>query len=294
MSLDPDYYERQYNNRLTIPDANAFNARGAERSIAARARLRAHLDLEYGPSPRQRIDLFPAADPASPLLSFIHGGYWRARDKAEFSFIAEPFVAAGISVALPEYDLTPAVDVRTIVAQMIDAHVWLYRNAATYGADPSRLFVAGHSAGGHLSAMMATVKWPCVDGDHLARPDAAPSANDLPLDLVKGVYTISGVFDLAPMLHFSFNADIGLDQASAKSLSPITQTPARPMPVHTAVGALESDEFKRQCRVLAEHWPNNVRGHLEVPDCHHLSIVEALADPRSLLFRSVRDMVQRS
>ena len=94
---DPDaYYEAQYNNRLTIPDAPVYNARGVERSTAARARLASHLDLAYGPSPRQRIDVYPAARPDAPILSFIHGGYWRSRDKSEFAFIAEPFVAAGI------------------------------------------------------------------------------------------------------------------------------------------------------------------------------------------------------
>ena len=274
------YYEGQYNNRLSIPDAADCNARGVLRSTAARARLASRLDLAYGPSPRQRIDLYPAAAPGAPILSFIHGGYWRSRDKSEFAFIAEPFVAAGITVAMPEYDLAPAVTVGTIVEQMVAAHAWLYRHAGEHGADRSRLFVAGHSAGGHLAAMMAATRWNEIDPE-------------LPADLVKGAYAVSGVFDLMPMLHFSFNADIRLDAASAKAMSPIEHCPAWPVPVRTAAGALESDEFRRQCRTLAERWPASVKGHMDVPGCHHLSVAEALADPGNALFESVRDFVLR-
>ena len=274
------YYEGQYNNRLSIPDAADCNARGVLRSTAARARLASKLDLAYGPSPRQRIDLYPAAAPGAPILSFIHGGYWRSRDKSEFAFIAEPFVAAGITVAMPEYDLAPAVTVGTIVEQMVAAHAWLYRHAGEHGADRSRLFVAGHSAGGHLAAMMAATRWNEIDPE-------------LPADLVKGAYAVSGVFDLMPMLHFSFNADIRLDAASAKAMSPIEHCPAWPVPVRTAAGALESDEFRRQCRTLAERWPASVKGHMDVPGCHHLSVAEALADPGNALFESVRDFVLR-
>ena len=274
------YYEGQYNNRLSIPDAADCNARGVLRSTAARARLASRLDLAYGPSPRQRIDLYPAAAPGAPILSFIHGGYWRSRDKSEFAFIAEPFVAAGITVAMPEYDLAPAVTVGTIVEQMVAAHAWLYRHASEHGADRSRLFVAGHSAGGHLAAMMAATRWNEIDPE-------------LPADLVKGAYAVSGVFDLMPMLHFSFNADIRLDAASAKAMSPIEHCPAWPVPVRTAAGALESDEFRRQCRTLAERWPASVKGHMDVPGCHHLSVAEALADPGNALFESVRDFVLR-
>lgn len=273
-----EYYEGQYNNRLSIPDAARFNLLGVERSAQARQRLRAHLDISYGPSARQKIDIFPAAQPGAPVLSFIHGGYWRSRDKSEFSFVAEPFVAAGITVALPEYDLAPSVTVSTIVDQMHAAHAWLYRNIAGFGGDPSRLFVAGHSAGGHLAAMMAAARWAQLDAT-------------LPADLVKGAYGISGVYDLAPMLHFSFNADIRLDVQGVQAMSPINQTPAWPVPVQTATGALESDDFRRQCRELAAHWPQCVLGNIEVPGCHHLSVLEAMADPDSALFVSVRDLV---
>ncbi len=278
MSADSQYFEQQYNNRLSIPDAASYNERAVARSIDARRDLDCVLDVPCGPSPRQRLDLFRARRADAPLLSFIHGGYWRSREKSDFSFVARPFVEAGISVALPTYDLAPQVTVETIVQQMLAAHAWLYRHGSEYGVRAARLCVAGHSAGGHLAAMLACAKW----------EDYAP---DLPADLVKGAFAISGVFDLMPMLQFSFNADIRLDAAMAKKVSPLTYYPARCVPLYTAVGELESDEFKRQAKAIAQAWPHCFIGHVEVPGCHHLSILEALADPNSALFAAVHDMV---
>ncbi len=283
MKPGPEYFERQYNNRLSIPNADDYDTRGVERSRATRARLRGHLDLAYGSTSRERIDLFPAARANAPIMSFIHGGFWRARDKSEFTYIAEPFVAEGITVALVEYDLVPAVTVEVIVTQMLAAHAWLYRHAGQYGADPSRLFVVGHSAGGHLAAMMAAADW----ADYT--PDGRPL--HLPANMIKGTYALSGLFDLEPLLNISFNAQIGLDSESAKCTSPITYRPRLPVPLRTAVGALESDEFKRQSRLIAERWPHCVKGHMEVPGTNHLAMAEVLADPQSELHQSVRTMV---
>jgi arylformamidase len=283
MKTGPEYFERQYNNRLSIPNAGEYDTRGVARSRATRARLRGLLDLAYGGSPRERIDLFPAARPNAPIMSFIHGGFWRSRDKAEFTFIAEPFVAEGITVALVEYDLAPAVTVETIVKQMLAAHSWLYRHAGQYGADPSRLHVVGHSAGGHLAAMMAAADW----ADYT--PDGRPL--HLPANLVKGAYALSGVFDLEPLLQVSLNSEIRLDEESVKRTSPIHYKPRRPVPIRTAVGALESDEFKRQSKLIAQRWPHCVQGHMEVPGTNHLAMAEVLADPQSALHQSVRAML---
>lgn len=275
----PEYYDRQYNNRLFIPDAADYSARAIERSAAARRALPCYLDVPYGESPRERMDLFPARRSGAPVLCFIHGGYWRSREKSEFSFIARPFVDAGCTVAIPTYDLAPAVTVETIVRQMLAAHAWLWRNVAAYNGDPARIVVAGHSAGGHLTAMMACAQW-------------ESHAADLPPDLVKGGLAVSGLYDLAPIVHVSFNSDVRLDAASARHASPVTYRPARPVPLVTAVGSLESDEFKRQARALAMAWPHCVRGHLDVPGCHHLSVLEALADPPNALFAKAMALVE--
>ncbi len=277
---DNAYYNRQYINRLSIPDAPEYNVRAQAWSRDARATLRCELDLPYGDSARERIDLFPAAQADAPVFSFIHGGYWRSRDKSEFSFIARPFVDAGVTVALPTYDLAPGVPIETIVRQMLAAHAWLYRNARRHGANPERIFVGGHSAGGHLAAMMVAAQWD-------------EYANDLPVELVKGAVAISGVYDLAPLLQVSFNADLRLDAAAVKKLSPLNYKPDRATPLFTAVGGDESDEFKRQNDALRQAWPHCWERNIEMPGHHHLSILESLGDPASPLVRATLELIAR-
>ncbi|MEA3155111.1 MAG: arylformamidase [Betaproteobacteria bacterium] len=274
-----DYYERQYNNRLAIPNAADYNARAKRLSTEARLLLPCTLDVAYGSSPRERLDIFPGRGPGPhPLLIFIHSGYWRSRDKSEFSFIAPPFVAAGVTVALPSYDLAPGVTVEKIVQQMLAAVAWLYRNAGQHEIDRNRIFVAGHSAGGHLAAMMLAAQW-------------REYGSDLPPDLLKGGYAISGVYDLLPLLQFSFNDDIGLDADSARKVSPLTYRPAHPVALYTAVGALESDEFKRQAHELQHAWAHCHTEHMEARSCHHLSILEAIGNKRHPLFHSMLRMM---
>lgn len=277
---DSAYYDRQYINRLSIPDAPEYNVRAEARSREARATLRCELDLPYGDSPRERIDLFPAARADAPVFCFIHGGYWRSRDKSEFSFIARPFVDAGVTVALPTYDLAPGVSIETIVRQMLAAHAWLYRNARRHGANPDRIFVGGHSAGGHLAAMMVAAQW-------------ADYAGDLPAELVKGAVAVSGVYDLEPLLQVSFNADLRLDAAAVKKLSPLNYRPERATPLFTAVGGNESDEFRRQNDAIRHAWPHCWERNIEMPGHHHLSILESLGDPAGPLVRATLEMIAR-
>ena len=149
------WYDRQYNNRGRIPEHPAILQHWADASAAARAKLAAALDLPYsqrgGTDPAERLDIFmPSAPPGAlaPVLVYLHGGYWRALDKRDQSFVAAPFVDAGAVVVLPNYSLCPAVGIQDIVLQTVQALAWVYRHAAAYGGDPRRLVVAGHSAGG--------------------------------------------------------------------------------------------------------------------------------------------------
>src|SRR6185436_17236466 len=117
------------------------------------------LDLAYGDSPGQRLDVFPAPQPDAPVLVFIHGGYWRALDKSDHSFVAPPFTAAGVCVVIPNYDLAPAVTVPQITLQVVRAVAWTWKHIARFGGDPGRITVAGHSAGGQLATMMLACLW---------------------------------------------------------------------------------------------------------------------------------------
>jgi arylformamidase len=281
MKFSVEFCEREYNARAAIAEHPQIFARWAEQSAATR-RLRACLiDLNYGDTAGERLDLFPARSDGAPLLVFIHGGYWRSLDKSDFSWIAPPFVNHGVSVALLNYGLAPHTPIEEIVRQMLRAHAWLYRNGDRLGFDPGRIYVAGHSAGAHLTAMMMAALWPV-------------HAADLPSDLVKGALAVSGIYDLEPLVPAPFlKSDLQLTVGRARRLSPVHLPPATDRPLYTAVGALESGEFRRQTALIGEAWPRNLVREITMTGFHHLSVIDELANPASKLFDAAVEMIRR-
>lgn len=276
-------FEAEYNLRARHGGYEDFLARWREESVRVRGALVGELDIPYGDGPDARLDIFAAEGDAAPILVFIHGGYWRGLDKADFSFVAEPFVQAGVSVAALNYSLAPAVTIDAIVEQCRAALGWLYRNAERCNGMPERLFVTGHSAGGHLTAMMMLTDW---------------AARGLPADLVKGGTPISGLFDLAPIRQTSINDDVRLDRASAARNSPIALlSDLRPpdMPLLAAVGADETAEFVRQSRTFAEAWRRHGAPStaMELAGLHHFDVILELADPTSPLTRAILAQIGR-
>ena len=271
---------RLYNNRELVPEHGDYLARWAQDSQRARERMTSHLDLRYGEMPGETIDVFPARKGDGSCLLFIHGGYWRSLGKQDFSYLAPSLVDGGISLAVVNYDLCPQVGMEEIVRQMLRASRWLWLHAEDYGMDPDRLYVAGHSAGGHLAAMLMCALWPVFD----AR---------LPKDLWKGALAISGLFDLRPLVHVDWlNSDLRLDESAALALSPAFMPPATRCPVMTAVGGEESSEFHRQNRLLRERWRAAFAGDIAMPGRHHFSVVDALAEPQSALFQGLRKLMK--
>ncbi len=269
--MTPEDAERGYNNRAAVPDHPRWLARCAEMSLAALATLAPRRDVRYGPNPKETLDLFvPKAAPRG-TLAFIHGGYWRTLDKADFAFVATPFVARGYAVANLNYDLCPAVTVATIVDECRRAVAWLAREGPRHGA-PAPLVLSGHSAGGHLVAMMYATDWPALE---VSTPP-----------FVGGV-SLSGVHDLEPLLATTINADVRLDAEQVRALSPIHLTPAVQVPLFVAVGADETSEFVRQSHLMFDAWPSHhpagMPAALEIAGTHHFSVVADYADADSVL-----------
>jgi arylformamidase len=271
---------RQYNNRELVPEHPQFFARWQESSARARSSLACQLDLRYGDMPGETLDLFPAPRGDGRCMMFIHGGYWRSLDKKDFSFLAPAWVDAGVSLAVVNYDLCPKVTIEEIVRQMLRASRWLWLNAAHYGIDRDRLYVSGHSAGGHLAAMLMCAQWPAFD----AR---------LPKDLWKGAVAISGLYDLRPLLQVDFlQQDLRLDEAAAARISPAFMPPATRAPVMSCVGGDESGEFLRQNRLLGERWRAAFAGDVPMPGKNHFSVCDGLAEPSSPLFQAALGLMK--
>jgi arylformamidase len=272
-------YELRYNPRLTVPDWQQAFERWNRASEQARAKLDGYLDVPYGPDETEKTDIFRAQGPSRALLVFIHGGYWRSLDKKNFSFVAPAFTRAGVTVAVPNYALCPAVQVRDIVMQMVQACAWLYRNGPNFGTPARRLYVCGHSAGGHLTAMMLATLWPRY-------------ASDLPVKTVLGGFSISGLYDLTEICKTpSINADVRLDGKAAIEASPAFMPPATDAPLHTAVGESENEGFHLQNRIIAERWKKVHKGDLDCPGDNHFTVLDGLADPAGALHKAVLAMI---
>jgi arylformamidase len=265
--------EAEFALRPRHPEREAVYDGHRRRGAALRARGGCSLDLRYAPGPRCLLDIFPAGDDA-PVLMFIHGGYWRALDKSDVSFIAEPFQQAGITVVMPGYDLVPAVSVGDIVDQLRAALAFVQRRLGA-----RRIVVAGHSAGGQLAAMLALDQ---------AERGAGP---------IVGLAGISGAFDLRPLLRTSINGELKLSRDQAAALSPLLRLSALPdgaalVPLVAAVGGGETLGFKQWSADLVAGW--QARGAaarlLEPEGLTHFTILDAVAEPSGALFRAIRDL----
>ncbi len=275
-NYDAEALDAQYNARAAVPNHADFFADWAARSERYRAAAEARLDIAYGATEAERLDLFVPGSEGAPIHLFIHGGYWRSLDKSDFSFLAEPLVAAGALVAVVNYALCPAVTLDEIVRQMRAACAWAWRHAREYGGDPERIHLSGHSAGGHLTAMMLATDWPVF-------------ADDLPANLIKSGVPISGLFELAPLVHTAVNDDIRMDAETARRNSPALLDPASDAPLTVFVGGAESDEFRRQSREFVEAWRN--RGakvdYVELADLNHFTIVDRMSEPDDPVTRAI-------
>ena len=279
MNADKTNYDLLYNPRLVVENYQEIFDRWGEQSERARASLDCYLDLPYGSSEAEKMDIFRAQGKSRGLLMYIHGGYWRSLDKKGFSFVAPALAEAGITVAVPDYALCPAVQVEDIVMQMVQVCAWLYRNGENFGAPANRLHLCGHSAGGHLAAMMLSCRW----------PDYSPN---LPKKVVRAAMSISGLYDLTEIVKVpSVNCDVHLDEKSALKVSPAFLPPATDAPLYTAVGGEENEGFQFQNRLIGEQWGKVRKTDIPCPGKNHFTVLDQICDPESRLFKAVFEMM---
>lgn len=266
-------YEAEYNNRARVPENPSIMAGWAKDAAAYRER-HAPRAIVYGPGARNSIDLFPGND-EGPVVVFIHGGYWQALDGSFFSHLAGGLNAHGVSVAIPSYDLCPAVTVDQIIQQMRMAT----RELARLGRS---LVMSGHSAGGHLAACMLATDWPAYDAS-------------LPGELVVAAYAISGLFDLEPLVRTSINTALRLDDSTARAASPLFWKAPLRGSLDAVVGENESAEYFRQSRTIVERWgaAGIATRFGAIPNANHFTAIAPLADPQSPVVARLMELARR-
>lgn len=270
-------FAHEYDVRGSIPAFDAIIADWGVRGRAALATANCKRNLHYGPAVVETLDYFPVTGGTSgtpPLMIFLHGGFWRRLGKEDFGWLAPPFVSRGIAVAIVDYGLAPSTALEEIVAQSRRSVAWLHGHADPLGFDRDRIVVAGHSAGGHLTAMMLATDWAEVDPALPARPLA-------------GGIALSPLADLEPLAQVPvLQADLDFNPWRIATLSPARLAQPTGMPLLGSVGGLESREFKRQLAVLAAAWPGCWIGGVDMPECDHLSLCESFAVPETPLFEA--------
>ncbi len=263
--------DTQYNPSAALADAAAEARHYVERSQQARAQRPCVLDVPYGPTRAETLDIFPAAQPGAPVFVFLHGGYWRALSSKEFSCVVLGLQPLGITTVVVNYALCPTVSLDEIVRQARASVAWVLRHIAHHGGDPRRVAIGGHSAGAHLSAMCLQTPW----------------ARDYGLadDPLAAAVLVSGVYDLAPLRYSYLQPMIQLDDGVIRRNSP--QFTVRPCatPALVTWGADESSEFARQSTDFAAAWQQagNSSEQLAQPGAHHLSAIHGFEQPDSAL-----------
>jgi len=268
--MDRQALDAAYNNTAAVGEArrDQYVAGWSARSDALRRAWGGRIDLPYGDGARERLDFFACGRPAAPTLVYIHGGYWQFNDKEPYAFLGESLLPAGFNLALVEYTLAPAARMDAIVDEIHRAVAWTIDHAGELGGHPGRVFVAGHSAGGHLTAV-------AMDDPRVA-----------------GGVAISGIYDLEPIRLNYLNDKLGLDPAEAERHSPLRHLPTHAGPLVVTAGLDELPELIRQSEEYAAAWrQRGLTGrYLPLAGHEHFSILEELARPGGAILAALKDL----
>jgi arylformamidase len=270
----PDEMEYQYNPRVSVPEfPELAKVRGAQ-ARQVRESAKSWLNVAYGSSPREALDIYAADRAGGPVLVYIHGGYWRSGSKEENCNFVPTFTKRGATVVLVEYDLCPQVTVADIVRQTRASIAWVYSNVTRYGGNPNKLFVSGHSAGGHLTAMALAHDW---------------TKEGLPRDLIKGAVATSGVYDLDMVMQISVQEQVRMTPELAKQYSPFLNPPLARCPLVIAVGSAEPKGWQQMSSDYFQFCKDSGMNaaYLVVPGANHYTMTEKLLDATNPLTESV-------
>jgi arylformamidase len=273
--------DAEYDPELSVGSRVPFLDWYNRQSALARTTLEFTPDVPYGPSTAETLDIFPSQTPGSPVLMFIHGGYWRALSSKEFSFVASGLIPHGITVAVMNYALCPQVSIADITRQSRAAVAWLSRSAWRFSGDPTNIFVAGHSAGGQQVGML-------LSADRLLEPGASTN-------LLKGGIAISGIFDLRPLQHSWLQPTLRLTDSESAEQSPLLRIPRQASPLLATVGGDESAAMRGQTERYCAAWraAGLDADFFPQPGLNHYEAVYGLADPASPLSQAVAEFMKR-
>ena len=275
LDYDQETLDAQYNQRTLVPDADDYIAVDVAESARVRQKLDCRIDVAYGPGEDETLDVFPAVSPGSPVVVYMHGGAWTRSDKANESFMAEAFVEAGAAFVAVNFGLCPKVTLDEMIRQAREAVAWSCENAQSFNADPDRLYIAGHSSGGHVGGMMVVTDW--------------TAAHNLPRTLIKGALLCSGMYDLAPVRLSARNEYLQLDEAAETRNSAMRQIPGDGCPLIVGYGGGEQTEFRRQSREFAAAWraAGLAVEEFDMPGVNHFQLRRHFNDPKSPILTSM-------
>lgn len=279
--MDADTLEAEYNLVARRgPDFPDLVERWIKRNEALKQSSGARIDLAYGEGEREKLDFFSGEDSNGPVVIYIHGGYWQRGDKNMYSFVTEAFIKHGVSVSMLNYNLTPSVRMGQIPPQIQKAIAWNWRNSDDLGFSKEKVYVMGHSAGGHLTAMMMATDWNKID-------------STMPTDMIQGGIPVSGVFELEPIVHTSLNTGPQMDVDEAIAESPSFIPPITNAPQLVVTGGGETAEFLRQSDDYADKFrtPERTMERYDVPGMDHFDELERLAEDDSVFFEKCMKMI---
>ncbi len=277
LDMDQQALDDAYTPAVHAPNMRQILKRCARNSELVRERIGAPKRLRYGTAAAEAMDLYPAATAPAPINLFIHGGDWRGGAARDYGFPAEMFVKAGAHFAVPDFATLQEAegDLRVPADQLRRAVIWLYKNAESFGGDPERIYVSGHSSGAHLAAVLLTTDW--------------VKTLDVPPDIIKGGVCASGIYELRPLRLSKHAEGMKLTDEIEQALSPQRHIDKLAAPIVVIYGSAESPELQRQSRhfaAAAQTAGRNV-SLVVMEGYNHFEVLEQLGNPLSLFGRAV-------